>query len=289
MTDNLPTLELYSTGLDTKLAMAATLLKSNLIPTSYKSPEAVLVAILYGQEVGLSPLQSLQSVTVIQGRPTLDAASLKAICIAHGMRFETVEWNEKICTLRGVRGDWKEEFSFTWHDAELMGLSNKENWRRMPKQMLYARAVSTLARNMGADIVRGFYSKEEMQDSVPLDVTPKIEKVNKKEIQKIAEYTHGYSDEEIQTFTKLVDEKTPEVSSAIKAAFEADTVYTAPVAPISESKQVWQYRIPLASSKQLEYLEGEGCTPDESEADLYLAPRKLNSKLDKYLEGVVNK
>lgn len=282
MTDNLPTLELYSAGLETKLAMAETLLKSNLIPTSYKSPEAVLVAILYGQEVGLSPLQSLQSVTVIQGRPTLDAASLKAICIANGMRFETIEWNEKVCTLRGVRGDWKEEFSFTWHDAELMGLSNKENWRRMPKQMLYARAVSTLARNMGADIVRGFYSKEEMQDSVqPLDVTPKVEtpaKKAKSPIKAIEEYTQGYSEDEVRQINQSLVEKepvNPEVDALLMGA--------------SESKQIWQYRIPMASSKQLEYLEGEGCIPDETEADLYLAPRKLNSKLDKYLEGVINK
>lgn len=249
--NNLPTLESYANGLQTKLAMASTLLKSGLIPQAFKTPEAVLTAILYGQEIGLSPLQSLQSVNVVQGKPTVDAAGLKAVCLNRGMRFETLEWTDKVCALRGVRGEWQEEFSFTWDDAIRMGLADKDNWKRMPKQMLYARAVSTLARNMGADIIRGFYSREEMQDA--LDVAPR-------QAAPIVD-TGPYID------TSTADEPAP-----------ADPVVTTP----ASKGQKWIYKIENATGKQLEFLEREGVLPG-TEAETYVSPKKLGEKLDKYL------
>lgn len=181
------TLEQYANNLQVKLQMAGTLLKSGLIPNHFRTPEAVLTAILYGQEIGLSPMQSVLSVTVIQGKPCLDAAGLKAKCLQHGGRFETITWTDKTCKLRGIRGDWKEEIEFTFGDAQKMGLAAKDNWTRMPKQMLYARAVSMLIRNMFADVIKGFYSKEEMLDSI--DVTPAAQPLPQKleEVVKPAE------------------------------------------------------------------------------------------------------
>lgn len=268
MTDNnLPTLETYANGLQTKLAMANTLLKSGLIPQSFKSAEAVLVAILYGQEIGLSPMQALQSVLVVQGKPTLDAAALKAICLNNGMRFETIAWTDKVCSLRGIRGDWKEEFSFSWQDAVRMGLAEKDNWRRMPKQMLYARCVSVLARNMGADIIRGFYSREEMLDSI--DVTPKKE---------IKEYSHSIDAVALDTpylDTSAADEPAPQEPIA------------QPQAQIAQSNQKWFYKIENATGKQLEFLEREGVLPGD-EADVFVSPKKLGAKLDKYLIEVTH-
>lgn len=178
--NQVPTLEQYADNLQTKLAMAATLLKSGLIPQHFKTPEAVMTAILYGQEVGMSPMQSLLSVTVIQGKPTLDAAGIKAKCIQSGGRFETIEWTDKICKLRGVRGEWKEEAEFTIQEAAQAGYTQKDNWKRMPKAMLYARCVSVLGRNMFADVIKGFYSKEEMLDVTPTPSQPtKLEEVAK--------------------------------------------------------------------------------------------------------------
>lgn len=160
------TLEQYANGLQTKLAMAATLLKSGLIPKSFTSPEGVLTAILYGQELGLSPMQSLMGINVIQGRPSVDAATIKAKVLMAGGRIETVTWTDKVCTLVGVRGDWKEEVTYSIEDAKVAGYSSKENWQKQPKAMLYARCVSILGRNMFADVIKGFYSTEELRDAM---------------------------------------------------------------------------------------------------------------------------
>ena len=186
MSDNLPlatvaTLEVYANNLKAKLEMAGIFLRSGLTPAHFKTAEAVLTAILYGQELGFSPMQSLQSIQVIQGKPTVDAAGLQALALQHGGRIESLEHTDKICKIRVMRGKEPTEAEFTMHEAELMGLASKDNWRKMPKDMLWARAVSRGVRRAFADKVRGFYSREEMQDSTPfknedpqpIDVTPK--------------------------------------------------------------------------------------------------------------------
>jgi hypothetical protein len=165
------TIEAYSSNLSNKLQFAKMLLNTQMCPQGFKTPEQVIAAIFYGQEIGFSPLQSLQSINVIQGRPTLDAAGIKAKILEAGGTFKTIKWTDEECTLECTRGEWADKFTFTLKDAEKMGLLSKDNWKRMPKQMLYARCVSTLGRNMYADVLRGFYGKEEMEDAV-INVTP---------------------------------------------------------------------------------------------------------------------
>lgn len=173
MTNNLPELtgpvsiESYAENLNAKLQVADILLKSGMAPASYKSREAILGAVLYGRELGFSPIRALHAINVIQGKPTLSAEGLKALAIQHGAKIQTIEWTEQVCTLKCTRGDWTEECTFTMKDAALQGLSGKDNWKKMPKAMLYARCVSTIVRNMFADVIGGLYSAEEMRDAAP--------------------------------------------------------------------------------------------------------------------------
>lgn len=166
-------IESYADNLNQKLQMAQVLLKSGLLPNHYRTPEAVLTAILFGRELGFSPIKSLNSITVINGKPTLEAQALKSLAIAHGGKIKTVEWTDKVCSLECTRGDWTDSVTYTWEDASKAGLVGKDNWRRMPKPMLYARAVSTLVRNMFADVLGGLYSREEMQDSADAQIKEK--------------------------------------------------------------------------------------------------------------------
>ncbi len=110
-------------------------------------------------------MQSLQSINVIQGKPTISADGIKALVMSKGGRYETVEWTDEVCILKCHRGQHSETVSFSMEDAKLQGLADKENWKRMPKQMLYARCSSMLGRNMFADVIKGFYSTEEMIDT----------------------------------------------------------------------------------------------------------------------------
>lgn len=164
MSENLPAV------IDGDLKMATILLKGGLLPAHYKTAEAVVTAIWYGRELQMSPIRAIQSLNVIQGKPTLDAQALKAIAIAHGGQFRTLEWTAEKCTIEGKRGDWVETNTFSMADAQLQGLAGKDNWKRMPKAMLYARCVSVLIRNMFADVIGGLYGREEMEDAI--NITP---------------------------------------------------------------------------------------------------------------------
>lgn len=175
LTEGPASIESYAANLSQKLSMAVVLLKSGMLPSHYRSPESVLTAILYGRELGFSPIRALNSITVINGKPTLEAQALKSLAIAHGGRIKTLEWTDKVCTLECARGDWTDSASYTWEDATRAGLTGKDNWKRMPKAMLYARAVSILVRNMFADVLGGLYSREEIDDVVV--ERPKLAKV----------------------------------------------------------------------------------------------------------------
>ncbi len=164
--NEIATLENYANNLQAKLQMSTVLLKSGLVPAHFKTPEAVMVAILYGQELNLNPMQSLQSILIVQGKPTVDAAGLQALAYSAGAVIEVIEHTDKVCRLKIKRGEAAQEASFDLAEAKQMGLAEKDNWKRMPKDMLYARAVSRGIRRMFPDIIRGFYGKEEMLDSV---------------------------------------------------------------------------------------------------------------------------
>ena len=62
---------------DEAMRLSEMLAKSQMVPTGYRGkPEDVFVAIAWGREIGLAPLQSLQNIAVISGKPSVygDAA-----------------------------------------------------------------------------------------------------------------------------------------------------------------------------------------------------------------------
>ena len=78
-------------NLDEMFRFATGVVKSGLAPSSFKTPEAVMIAIQYGAEVGLSPMQSLQSLAVINGKPSLYGDALPALAWASGLMESLAE------------------------------------------------------------------------------------------------------------------------------------------------------------------------------------------------------
>ena len=150
---------------------------SPLIPDAYRGkPRESGIAILYGNEVGLPPMTSLQRIVVINGKPTLDAQSMTALIRAAGHSL-TGDATDVEATATGKRQDTGDVMSVTYtiDDAKRAGLiRNGGPWTKFPKSMLWARAVSQLARELFGDVLLGIsYVPEEMQavvdDSKPKD------------------------------------------------------------------------------------------------------------------------
>lgn len=171
------------------LEIAYSIAPTPFVPTSYKRPNSdewypveriaqnVAAAWLAGDEVGLKPMQALQAIDVIEGRPALNARSMRALVQAHGHEIWIEEQPTTVpedrssmaVTIAGRRkdSDHIERVVWTWRRAQQQELSTKKNWRRMPIDMLIARATSAICRLIASDVLMGLaYSQEELQDEL---------------------------------------------------------------------------------------------------------------------------
>lgn len=139
--------------------------KSMLIPQAYRGkPVDAAICIMYGAEVGLSPMTALQRIIVINGKPTLDAQGMAALIRGAGHSIMGETSNES-ATVTGKRADNGDTMSvtFTIDDAKRAGLVKNGPWTQYPSSMLWARAVSKLARELFPDVLMGMsYVPEEI-------------------------------------------------------------------------------------------------------------------------------
>lgn len=164
-------------NLQEALQMAEVLCKSSLIPKDFQgNPGNVLVAIQWGMELGLAPMQALQSIAVINGRPSLWGDAVIALCKSHSV----CEWIREtfddegtaVCTAKR-RGDPEPvERRFSLEDAKKASLSGKPGpWTQYPMRMLQMRARSWCLRDTFPDLLRGMAVAEESQDIPGVVVT----------------------------------------------------------------------------------------------------------------------
>jgi hypothetical protein len=162
----------YLVQMEQTLKFAAIIKKGGLCPESLDSVERVYSAILYGAELKFSPIQAVNSIQIIKGKACLPADTIKALILSKGAKVPTIKWDDTTCHLRMTRGDWTEEYEFTMEYAKRAGFVSKNpNYNTQPRQMLYARCVTILAKNMYADVLKGVDSVEAMQDADVITVS----------------------------------------------------------------------------------------------------------------------
>lgn len=148
---------------------------TSFVPAAFKGkPEEAAAAILYGDEIGLTPTQSLQSVYVISGKPALYTRAMVAVVLAAGHEIETVEKSDATVTVRGRRRGSETWISETWTTARATkaGYTNNKKYATDPQSMLYARAAADVCRQVAPDALAGIgYSVEEMEYAEPATVT----------------------------------------------------------------------------------------------------------------------
>lgn len=151
--------------------IAKALATTSFVPAAMKGkPDEITGAILYGKELGLDPMTSLQTINVIQGRPTLTANAMRGLAMASGVRFRIDDNTETRCVMSAMPpgGEWT-TVTWTIDQAKKLGLTVKDNWKNQPGAMLIARATSQLCRLVAANILIGApYSTEEINDAGPL-------------------------------------------------------------------------------------------------------------------------
>ena len=176
---NLARRELKLESFDDVARFSSMVAKSGLAPKSLGTPEKIGVALVYGGEIGLSPMQALQSIAVINGKPTLFGDGLLAIAQGSGEleSFEELfEGDVAICRIKR-RGFPCLERRFSMSDAKRAKLAGKQGpWQDYPERMLQMRARAFALRDSFSDWLRGIGAREEVLDyttrEVPFDEGP---------------------------------------------------------------------------------------------------------------------
>lgn len=136
-----------------------------------KRPEEAAVILLTGRELGLSPMQSLRGIYVVNGTPVLSADLLVAVVRRSGLcgSWRVVESTPERCTITTTRVGETEPSTRTWTmaDAKRAGVVGKPIWAQYPAQMLRHRCAADLAREVYPDVVLGLYTPEEMDNVEP--------------------------------------------------------------------------------------------------------------------------
>ena len=164
---------------DATYRLAKNLAMSGLLPKDVRGkPADVLVTILYGQELGIAPMQALQSIYVVNSRPTISAQLWVALARRAGHKVRVTNETPETCTVEVERSDdpgHPTRVTYTLDQAKKAGLAGKDIWKGHTHAMLYARAVSTACRRACPEIALGF--GDDVDQAAPEPVRPTLAQV----------------------------------------------------------------------------------------------------------------
>ena len=151
------------------LTFSKYLADSDLVPKDFKGkPANCLIAMQWGMELGLKPLQALQNLAVINGRPALWGDAVLAI-VRSSPLYEYVNESDdgETATCRVKRkGEPEQVRTFSMDDARKAGLTGKQGpWTSYPRRMRQMRARAFALRDVFPDVLRGMPVAEELMDT----------------------------------------------------------------------------------------------------------------------------
>ena len=151
------------------MELAKTLLGSGFLPRSIRTPAQAVAIILKGREVGIPEMEALQSIHVIEGKPTLSAELMLALCKRRvGMTAHVMESTDLRCQIKFSRPDNEPHIeTFTMDDAVKLGFAKKDNYGKQAATMLRWRCVSKGCRFYAPDALSGIsYTPDELGATV---------------------------------------------------------------------------------------------------------------------------
>jgi hypothetical protein len=180
-TNTTPARGLALASFDDAFRFATMVAKSDFAPKDFKGkPESCLLAIQHGSEIGLSPMQSLQNIACINGRPAIWGDAALAVAMASAVCesvTETIDGDGEnmvaTCTAKRRGYERPTVVRFSVADAKKAGLWGKSGpWTQYPRRMLQLRARGFALRDAFPDVLKGLVTAEEAQDYQTTPATP---------------------------------------------------------------------------------------------------------------------
>jgi hypothetical protein len=180
-------------GLDEAFRLSKALALASLLPADLRGkPNDVLALMLYGQDLGLTPMQSIQGIYVVKGKPQLASQTWTGLARRAGHKVRIIESTDKQCTVEIVRcddADYPHMETFTIDDAIRAGLCRRDDkgqivaksakgdplpWQAYTKTMLRNRALSNAGKVACPEVAMGFAIEGDLDyvpDDDPIEVT----------------------------------------------------------------------------------------------------------------------
>lgn len=176
------TIEKFNNGTEMTVAekqqYATLLADASLLPKQYqRQPANVLLAIELGESLAIPPIQAINEVHVIEGKPSASANLIGGLVrrAGHMLRVRA-DRDALTATAQIVRHDDPDftfEVTWTMEDAKRAGVLGKNNWKNFPLAMLKARAITEVAREACPEALMGIaYTPEELGVVVDQDGNP---------------------------------------------------------------------------------------------------------------------
>jgi hypothetical protein len=174
-------------GLDQVRGYAELFAASGLFKNASDVAKAA-IQIQAGAEIGVPPFAAMTGIHVINGKPTLGANLMAAKLKGSGKYdYRVTKMADDAVSIDIYQGaDKLGSSSYSIDEAEGAGLLSNPTWKKFPRNMLFARAMSNGIKWFCPDVLSGgtFYTPEEMGAEVdengdvlaaPAAVTPKPE------------------------------------------------------------------------------------------------------------------
>lgn len=160
--------------------LAMILGKSDIVPKDMiGKPANIMLALMFANEVGLSPAQGLQNVMVVNGRPSLWGDAVMGLVENSGLQeWWKDEYKPDLdggthCFTTKRKGRDPVTRTFSMKDAAQAKLDKKEGpWQGYPKRMLFNRARAWSLRDTYSDVLKGIRVYEEERDVIETTATP---------------------------------------------------------------------------------------------------------------------
>lgn len=169
------------------ILFAEMILESGMAPKAYqgKKPASIVVALQFGLELGLQPMQSLQNIANINGNPSIWGDAALALCLSKSVCEYVVEQDledikkagKAVCRAKRRGSPEEVKRTFSLDDAKTAGLLGKDTpWKTYPNRMLQLRARGFALRDAFPDILKGLALAEEVMDYSTIEGDPQPNK-----------------------------------------------------------------------------------------------------------------